>query len=536
MISLSYAGDDPITRFGIQHFLKKSGLAIELNSLSKSDICISYRNQEPGIFSITLKESQIKNSVTGTISTELGEVPIFEIPFDTGDKDQALAWYQENGSSYPCVTRFEGGIKIGFNLFKETGSLLNGHLDRIWPHLDDHQKDLVAQKPLVDFFEDLLVRFIQLGCEQVNIPLARKAYWPEGKRFAVCLTHDVDEVKKTYQWITRPCRFLFSGDLQGLRNQMVSMIQKMQGKEPYWTFSDIIKIEQGYGVYSTFFFLKESAEAELLSPESWHHWGRTRSLENPEMKAIIRCLRETGFEVGLHGSFYSYKNPELLEKEKRDLEAITGGEIRGIRQHHLNLEIPLTWTIHETAKLSYDTSLGFKDRVGFRYGTCFPFHPLVQGEELKLLEIPVILMDITIPMNSIGWDACRRIIAEVERHQGLLTLIWHPPVFNDLEYPHAREMYQRIIELCRDRGAWITHSGEIFEWWSRREETGLRMKLEENTLKIETDPSNTRQYIDLFLPDRTQIRLDPDSVNIVINGSLSEIGEEITQSFITEDR
>jgi len=519
MISLSYLGDDRFTRYGIRHFLKKSGFAIEPDSSAKSDIRISYGDQERGTFTIQIKENQIKNSFAGMIRSENEEVPIFEIPINTGNEDHVLAWYQETGTSYPCITFSEGGIAIGFDLFREIGYLLSGHLDRIWHYLDDDQKDLIAQKPLVDFYEDLLVRSIQLGCEQLNIPLARKAYWPDRKRFAVCLTHDVDEMRKTYQWITRPCKFLCSGDFKGFRNQLVSLMQKMKGKEPYWTYPDIIKIERDFGVFSTFFFLKETAKTELLSPESWHHWARTRTLEHPKMRDIIRTLRETGFEIGLHGSFNSYNNLELLEQEKKELEEISGGEIRGIRQHHLNLEIPLTWAIHQAAQLSYDTSLGFKDRIGFRYGTCFPFHPVAGEDELKLLEIPLVLMDITIPMDNDGWDACKRIIDEVEKRQGVLTLLWHPPVFNELEYPHAGEMYQRIIELCRDKGAWITSSGDIFDWWSRREETGFKIIQEEQTLKIEADPFDSRQYIELFIPEREQVNLDAGGVRIFIHGS-----------------
>ena len=58
---------------------------------------------------------------------------------------------------------------------------------------------------------------------------SRKSYWPEGKNFAVCLTHDVDEIKKTYQWISRPLHFLARGDFSGFKGQVQSFIQKVKG-------------------------------------------------------------------------------------------------------------------------------------------------------------------------------------------------------------------------------------------------------------------------------------------------------------------
>ena len=519
MISLSYRGDDRFTRYGIRHFIKKSGIAIEPEPSAESRICIGYGDREQGTFHIHIRENTIKDSLAGSICTEDEEMPVFEIPTNTGEKGRVLAWFRNGGSCYPCITSFEGGIAIGFDLFREVGYLLSGHLDRIWPALDDAQKDRIAQSPIVDFHEDLMVRCIRIGCEQLNLPLAWKAYWPDRRRFAVCLTHDVDETRKTYQWITRPVRFLRSGDFQGIRNQLASLVQKIKGKEPYWTFPDIMQIEREFGVSSTFFFLKETARTELLSPESWHHWARTRSLDDPEMKVMMLALEAAGSEVGLHGSFYSYRNPELLEHEKEDLEKLTGRQIRGIRQHHLNLEIPLTWTIHQALHLSYDTSLGFKDRIGFRSGTCFPFHPIAGEDELDLLEIPLALMDITIPMNSDGWAACQRIIDAVEKRQGVLTLLWHPPVFNELEYPHAREMYQRILALCRDRGAWITNSRDISDWWTRREETRFTMGRDGQALKIAADTPDPRQYIELWIPDGKEVHLDPGGVGIFIHGS-----------------
>ena len=100
------------------------------------------------------------------------------------------------------------GISIGIDIFRETGYLLSGHLDAIRHSLDSSTKQELASKPVVDFLETLLFNAILTGCQERDIPLVQKSSWPEGKKFAVCLTHDIDEIKKTYQWISHPGRCL----------------------------------------------------------------------------------------------------------------------------------------------------------------------------------------------------------------------------------------------------------------------------------------------------------------------------------------
>ncbi len=86
--------------------------------------------------------------------------------------------------------------------------------------------------------------------------------------------------------------------------------------------------------------------------------------------------------------------PRLLEEETRELEGIIHEKVIGTRQHNLNLDIPETWEYQIMAGLQYDTSLGFKDTIGFRWGTSFPFYPLYSGKTIPMLEIPLIIMDI----------------------------------------------------------------------------------------------------------------------------------------------
>ena len=50
--------------------------------------------------------------------------------------------------------------------------------------------------------------------------------WPKGKKFAVCLSHDVDRVKKTYQILTH----FFT------ERRPYHLFSKLQKQDPYWNF------------------------------------------------------------------------------------------------------------------------------------------------------------------------------------------------------------------------------------------------------------------------------------------------------------
>jgi hypothetical protein len=62
--------------------------------------------------------------------------------------------------------------------------------------------------------------------------------WHNDKKFAVCLTHDVDRVKKSYQYLTNFAKTLRSYHL-------LSFFLK---EEPYWHFEKIMKIEEKYEI------------------------------------------------------------------------------------------------------------------------------------------------------------------------------------------------------------------------------------------------------------------------------------------------
>lgn len=517
MISLYYQTDDPYSLYGIHHFIEKFGIPIMLNSPSQSGIVISYGVKTTGDFLIKIEENEIHNHLSGKCCSKNETVPLCENPVDTGNADEIFAHFENGTTRYPCVSRTKQGITIGIDIFKETGYLLSGHLDALQPSPDIPSRRELAFKPVVDFLENILFSAILAACSDRHIPLIQKSIWPDGKSFAVCLTHDVDEIKKTYQWISRPLRYLMKGNISGFTAQVNLFLQKIRGIEPYYTYDDIISIEHDLGVKSTYYILKETGTLNVFSKKTWYLYGRNRSLQSPEMRALIQKLQTNGDEVAIHGSYFSYLHPELLEVETRELEGIINEKVVGTRQHNLNLDIPKTWEYQIMAGLQYDTSLGFKDMIGFRWGTSFPFFPGTKGLAIPILEIPLIIMDICLESVENKEADCIRIADEVGKYQGVLTLLWHPPIFNTLEYPYARDIYVKVNQYCREKGAWIARARDIYDWISLRNRQTFSVFCQGSQYSITPSGTDQVHYFTIYMPGGAECTICSENADIIKN-------------------
>ena len=490
VISIHHEITDPYRIHGINHFIQKYGIQIKFNTESEINVVYGSSLKDIKGFNIQIVENEMQNDISGYLKIDTEKIPLFEKPIRLDESGEPLVIFADEENGYPCVVLENNSIKIGFDIFNEVGHILAGHLEHFWKssetsmtHGDTHEHETgkvfseqnkqLAKVPVVDYYEKILFDCFIVASKNLNVKLEYKPFWPNGKKFAVCLTHDVDEVKKTYQYITRPLRYIKRGDYRGVLNQISSLMQKIKGAEPYWTFEKIMDIEKRHNVKSTFFFLNEKGKVNLFDPKSWKLYGRRYDINSRKISTIIEKLKSEGWEIGVHGSYYSYLDLEMLEKEKGEMEKILKSKVYGIRQHHLNLEIPETWRYHEKVGFEYDTSLGFQDKIGFRGGTCFPFNPFDsrKGKSIPLIEIPLTIMDTPLFSSKEEdiWKDCINTINIVERHQGVLTLLWHHAVFNNYEYPGWTERYEKMIEMCKEKNAWITNANDLIEWLIMRE-------------------------------------------------------------------
>lgn len=271
---------------------------------------------------------------------------------------------------------------------------------------------------------------------------AKRTKWPGNKKFAACLSHDVDV----------PFKYNLIGSLKEIKNnpkRAISVFFKFIAKEnPYWQFENIMRIEKSYGFRSTFFFCAKRR----------HIKDPYYNIKNKKIQNIIKKLDKEGFEIGLHGSYLSYNNKKYLEEEKEILESILNKKIAGNRQHFLNFSKNTPKILSELG-FAYDSTFGSAKKAGFRDNKYLPFY---YG---KLLEIPMSVMDAALFSQSKSyddaWEKTRNLIDFAERKSALITFNWHEYVFYGTEFKGWGKLYIQILGYLKKKDAYVGSLGSI---------------------------------------------------------------------------
>lgn len=353
----------------------------------------------------------------------------------------------------------EKGAEINYDILGLTYWMLNRLEEIHRTDLDNHErfpainshayKYGYLDRPIVDEWLDILQQVIQ-------------RVWPNLKlkkhQFSIKVSHDVDV----------PSRFAFSTPFSVIKS-MASLVlknnniklalmapfiylgskNKIHPLDPYNTFDWLMNISEKNNLKSAFYFIcgrTDKSKDALYEPE------------HPIIKKMMLEIYKRGHEVGLHPSYNSYNNPEQINFEAQRLKKVCkelGIEQSqwGGRMHFLRWSHPTTLQAWNDAEMSYDSTLGYADRPGFRCGTCHEytgFNP-VTDTILHIKIRPLIIMDCSvIAQHYMGLGYTKKALNQIikykricEKVEGNFTFLWHNSFFNGKK---SFKLYEDIIQ------------------------------------------------------------------------------------------
>jgi len=275
------------------------------------------------------------------------------------------------------------------------------------------------------------------------------ANWPNGKKAALMLSHDVD-----YPEIIKPIevlRYLFSNRL---KSKAITIWNILIGKESFWLFDKYMALEESYGAKSAFYF--SSFKGNLLrffmkAPDPFY------SIKKQKYKSLVKVMKERNFEVGLHSSYLAYLSAEQFKSEVTSLKKTFKLKELGHRHHywHTNPEDPSeTCFIHQEAGLAYDSSMSFEQHSGFRYSICTPFHlwNKKKHEPLNIIQLPPTLMDDHLfgykHLSSFSHyeENIDSLLQAVIANNGIFVADFHVRVLNQTFFPNWGVAYEYLLK------------------------------------------------------------------------------------------
>lgn len=407
------------------------------------------------------------------------EIPVYGscITFPDGDSSLLI----EKISGYPTVLRRQRGeqekiLRVGYDLFEEVRFLLTCG-----------QPVEQAGIPALE----LHIEFLRAQLQAAGIAFVEIPPVPKGYRFIVCLTHDVDHpfIRK-HKWDHTAVGFLYRAVIGSLRSYLAGSIP-IQDLLTNWAAAfrlPLVYLGLAKDFWKDFATCYRDLEKDLPSTYFIIPFrdiaGRDVTGMAPTFRAARYCAQDVagtiaevaawGCEVGLHG-IDAWLDSSAATKELKAIQQLSRQAETGSRMHWLyfNENSP---SVLEEAGISYDSTIGFRETVGFRAGTAQAYKPL---NAKRILELPLHAMDTALfypgylgLSSNNATKVLKTLVDQVERFGGCLTINWHDRSLAPERLWYA--CYQRLLDDLKDRGAWFATCGQAIAWFGKRRSATFR--------------------------------------------------------------
>ncbi|WP_276503058.1 polysaccharide deacetylase family protein [Terrimonas pollutisoli] len=364
--------------------------------------------------------------------------------FENKISGQSIECFETNGQKGFFKT--EGDYP--FDIFAASFYLLSRYEEYL-----PHQKDIYgryAHENSLAFKEGFLDKpLVNLWIKSFKEKLKKKfpSLILQHSTFTFLPTYDIDIAwSYKYKGWRRSLGGLLQSLIKGNWKQAKERIAVLRGKvkDPFDSYGWLHRLHEENRVKPDYFF--------LLAEKN----GRYDKNILPQQKALQALIGDhiIRYPVGIHPSWRSGDEHELLEKEMNILSNVTGNKILSSRQHYIRFSLPETFRRLIDSGIQFDFSMGYGSINGFRasVATAFYWYDLEKEQTTNLMLFPFCFME----ANSFyeqkysaqqALDEMRYYYNEVRSVNGTFIMIWHNHFLGaDKLFTGWKEVYEQFIK------------------------------------------------------------------------------------------
>lgn len=357
--------------------------------------------------------------------------------FEKGIRHQQL---NEEGEGERFILFKSTGADHHFDIFSAAFFLLSRYEEYL-PHEEDEYGRYAHVNSLAYKNNFLDLPLINIWAKELGEALRKKysSFIPHHSAFHFLPTYDID-IAWSYKekgWL-RTIGGLFRYPSVGRLAALLGMKE-----DPSDSYRFLDNLHQLNSLVPKYFFLVAKENSD---------YDRNILPGNDAMQELIK-QHSTKYEVGLHPSWKSNSNENLLEEEKNILEKIAGKKISISRQHYIKFELPETYRKLAAAGIAEDYSMGYGSINGFRASAASSFFWFdLLNETITALRVqPFCFMDANCfyeekldPEQS--YESLMKYYLVCKKYNGTLITIFHNNFLGtDKKFEGWKELYKKFI-------------------------------------------------------------------------------------------
>jgi hypothetical protein len=334
-----------------------------------------------------------------------------DLLFDGGIEDYPIGVVEWSG--IPCFFQTAEHEPIACDLLAASFYLLTRYEEYL-PHVsDEHGRFPAAQSlgarhgfltlPVVDLWAQ---RLLGLLTEQFGELKAQKNVYQYCSMLNVSASHEF-----LYRGFLRQISGVLM-DILGFKLRRLgyrALVGLGMKRDPYDLYEEVLKAHKKLGQVPKVFF-----QLAQYGP-----FDKNVSPYNRHFQHLIKSVGDYA-QIALAASYASFDDPELLLEEKKVLSDIVHRPIDSCKTRYNRLNIPLTYRDMVDAGFTEDYSMGYTHDLGFRAGTCTPFHfyDLYLEMQQPIMVYPFAVQDYALLKEKSMADALRKVQAMYDQvHQ-----------------------------------------------------------------------------------------------------------------------